>query len=215
MTQGGFAGLTKLAIGLLAVLALAACAPHVHEKHPDPTTAPAPQLPTPEPSPEPTESSSEEPRAHSPTPDPLENLSADQERAIETVREFFRIDQQVAQDLNAEIQPLADITDGNMQTAIMQIMADYRRAHAYQRGDVIVHIFDVEEPLEFEDETHYVVHACTDGSAIEMIDARTGKPSEEFTPIPYIKWKLTASDRHGWKIVKGSSVETTNCHRTH
>ena len=140
-------------------------------------------------------------------PQPSETFTPEQLEAANTVIEYFRILDQTFSSLDADPQPLKDITTGQTQEMDINDLNDYREQGKIQTGNVIVHILGSEEPKEVDGLQVTAIQICTDAENIDVIDSKTGKtvlkPGQR---PPYLRWDINVVKiEDGWRV-----RETTN-----
>ena len=140
-------------------------------------------------------------------PQPSETFTPEQLEAANTVIEYFRILDQTFSSLDADPQPLKDITTGQTQEMDINDLNDYRAQGKIQTGTVIVHILGSEEPEEVDGLQVTAIQICTDAENIDVIDSKTGKtvlkPGQR---PPYLRWDINVVKiEDGWRV-----RETTN-----
>ena len=140
-------------------------------------------------------------------PQPSETFTPEQLEAANTVIEYFRILDQTFSSLDADPQPLKDITTGQTQEMDINDLNDYRAQGKIQTGTVIVHILGSEEPKEVDGLQVTAIQICTDAENIDVIDSKTGKtvlkPGQR---PPYLRWDINVVKiEDGWRV-----RETTN-----
>ena len=80
-------------------------------------------------------------------PQPSETFTPEQLEAANTVIEYIRISDEVSSSLDADPQPLMDITTGQSQTIEEELLAENRRKGQVQTGTTVVHITGASEPV--------------------------------------------------------------------
>ena len=140
-------------------------------------------------------------------PQPSETFTPEQLKAANTVIEYFRILDQTFSSLDADPQPLKNITTGQAQEMDINDLNDYRKQGKIQTGTVIVHILGAEEPEEVDGLQVTAIHICTDAENVDVIDSKTGKtvlkPGQR---PPYLQWNINVVKvEDGWRV-----RETTN-----
>ena len=135
-------------------------------------------------------------------PQPSETFTPEQLEAANTVIEYIRISDEVSSSLDADPQPLMDITTGQSQTIEEELLAENRRKGQVQTGTTVVHITGASEPVEFDGVRSVDVQMCTDAAKTEMIDSQTGKSVREVGQwSPYLQWNVTVVETEtGWKF---------------
>ena len=140
-------------------------------------------------------------------PQPSETFTPEQLEAANTVIEYFRILDQTFSSLDADPQPLKDITTGQTQEMDINDLNDYREQGKIQTGNVVVRILGAEEPKEVDGLQVTAIQICTDAENIDVIDSKTGKtvlkPGQR---PPYLRWDINVVKiEDGWRV-----RETTN-----
>ncbi|VEJ59663.1 hypothetical protein [Arachnia propionica] len=140
-------------------------------------------------------------------PQPSETFTPEQLEAANTVIEYFRILDQTFSSLDADPQPLKDITTGQTQEMDINDLNDYRAQGKIQTGTVIVHILGSAKPKEVDGLQVTAIQICTDAENIDVIDSKTGKtvlkPGQR---PPYLRWDINVVKiEDGWRV-----RETTN-----
>lgn len=209
--------MNKFAVVLLSALTLAACAPGAPGQSPEPPVTPSTVSPNPEPSPSlsplPSESPSSEPSptVESPNPSQTVSLSPEQEPAVVAAMEYFRTMDATRSDVNASLQPLADITDGDMRTMSMQVIQILRAQGLQQRGPARYQVTDVGSIYREAGEDRIIIRTCSDATDIETIDVATGEPAVGVQKVQFAIYELTLADRNGWKPFKVRSGKAQSC----
>ena len=108
-------------------------------------------------------------------PQPSETFTPEQLEAANTVIEYFRISDEVSSSLDADPQPLKDITTGQTQKMDMNELNDYRQHGQIQTGTTIVRITGAADAKEENNLTVITVQTCTDTSKADVVDSKTGK----------------------------------------
>lgn len=166
---------------------LSACTPEA-----DPTPSPTPSAtsaaPTPTPSETPT-SASPEP---SPSPSPSETLNADQQAARDVVNEFFRLSNELAQNPDLPLQPLADITTGETQHLYVGALADYREMNAIQVGDISWEVMNIGPVDNRAGEKVVLLEVCSDASSSDIVDRETRESILPDDRTPIVGWVIEA-----------------------
>lgn len=205
---------SRRVVGVLAALVLAGCSPDEAESpSPTPTEAVAPSptpTPTPDESPIPSPSPSPTPTPE-PSPSPTSTLSPEQQAAADAVMEYFRLQVQANKDIDADLQPLMEITDGNWRRIVTELVSQQRSRGVVQVGESTFSVTAVEEPEKVEGETQIVVFACLDSSGTRIVDAVTGADAAAEEAVMFIDHRLVTADRDGWKVVDGGSRKVNEC----
>ena len=147
-------------------------------------------------------------------PQPSETFTPEQLEAANTVIEYFRILDQTFSSLDADPQPLKDITTGQTQEMDINDLNDYREQGKIQTGNVIVHILGSEEPKEVDGLQVTAIQICTDAENIDVIDSKTGKtvlkPGER---SPYLRWNINVVKLgENWRVRENTNDIALGCH---
>ena len=129
------------------------------QQPPRTTTSPSSSSPAPSPS----------------KPQPSETFTPEQLEAANTVIEYFRISDEVFSSLDADPQPLMNITTGQTQEMDKNELNDYRQHGQIQTGTTIVRITGAADAKEENNLTVVTVQTCTDTSKADVVDSKTGK----------------------------------------
>ena len=146
-------------------------------------------------------------------PQPSETFTPEQLEAANTVIEYFRILDQTFSSLDADPQPLKDITTGQTQEMDINDLNDYREQGKIQTGNVIVHILGSEEPKEVDGLQVTAIQICTDAENIDVIDSKTGKtvlkPGQR---PPYLRWDINVVKiEDGWRVRESTNDIVSGC----
>ena len=146
-------------------------------------------------------------------PQPSETFTPEQLEAANTVIEYFRILDQTFSSLDADPQPLKDITTGQTQEMDINDLNDYREQGKIQTGNVVVRILGAEEPKEVDDLQVTAIQICTDAENIDVIDSKTGKtvlkPGQR---PPYLRWDINVVKiEDGWRIREATNDIVSGC----
>ena len=146
-------------------------------------------------------------------PQPSETFTPEQLEAANTVIEYFRILDQTFSSLDADPQPLKDITTGQTQEMDINDLNDYRAQGKIQTGTVIVHILGAEEPEEVDGLQVTAIHICTDAENVDVIDSKTGKtvlkPGQR---PPYLQWNINVVKvEDGWRVRETTNDVVSGC----
>lgn len=125
--------------------------------------------------------------------------------------EYFRLQDEVYMDTEADVQALMEITDGNMRRMVTELVTMKRLDRVVQSGVTRASVTEVEEPVNVDGESQVVVYACLDSTGNSYLDAATREPAEGESIVPYIDYRLVTADRGGWKVVDGGSREVDSC----
>ena len=146
-------------------------------------------------------------------PQPSETFTPEQLEAANTVIEYIRILDQTFSSLDADPQPLKDITTGQTQEMDINDLNDYREQGKIQTGNVIVHILGSEEPKEVDGLQVTAIQICTDAENIDVIDSKTGKtvlkPGQR---PPYLRWDINVVKiEDGWRVRESTNDIVSGC----
>ena len=146
-------------------------------------------------------------------PQPSETFTPEQLEAANTVIEYVRISDEVYGRLDADPQPLKDITTGQTQELDMEELNDYRRQGHVQTGATVVHITGASEPVEVDGVRMVDVQMCTDAGKIDVIDSATGKSVVISSQRPrYLQWNVAVvKTEEGWKFGDATNDSAQGC----
>ena len=147
-------------------------------------------------------------------PQPSETFTPEQLEAANTVIEYFRISDEVSSSLDADPQPLKDITTGQTQEMDMNELNDYRQHGQIQTGTTIVRITGAADAKEENNLTVVTVQTCTDTSKADVVDSKTGKSIfETGKRSMYLAWNIdVVKTGEGWKIGDATNDIDLGCH---
>jgi len=147
-------------------------------------------------------------------PQPSETFTPEQLEAANTVIEYFRISDEVFSSLDADPQPLKDITTGQTQEMDMNELNDYRHHGQIQTGTTIVRITGAADAKEENNLTVVTVQTCTDTSKADVVDSKTGKSIfETGKRSMYLAWNIdVVKTGKGWKIGDATNDIDLGCH---
>ena len=147
-------------------------------------------------------------------PQPSETFTPEQLEAANTVIEYFRISDEVSSSLDADPQPLKDITTGQTQEMDMNELNDYRQHGQIQTGTTIVRITGAADAKEENNLTVVTVQTCTDTSKADVVDSKTGKSIfETGKRSMYLAWNIDViKTGEGWKIGDATNDIDLGCH---
>ncbi|TRY17465.1 hypothetical protein FOJ82_13130 [Tessaracoccus rhinocerotis] len=117
------------------------------------------------------------------------------------MNEFFRLSNELAQNPDLSLQPLADITVGSTQDTYLGELIEYREMNAVQVGKVDWSILTVGEVLESEGQKTVEVRVCSDSTQSDVIDQDTGQSILSPDRVPVISWAINAVSPAGSWIV--------------
>ena len=145
-------------------------------------------------------------------PQPSETFTPEQLEAANTVIEYFRISDEVSSSLDADPQPLMDITTGQSQTIEEELLAENRRKGQVQTGTTVVHITGASEPVEFDGVRSVDVQMCTDVGKVDVIDSATGKSVVPVDRPQYLQWNVNVvKTEAGWKFGDATNENALRC----
>ena len=145
-------------------------------------------------------------------PQPSETFTPEQLEAANTVIEYIRISDEVSSSLDADPQPLMDITTGQSQTIEEELLAEYRRKGQVQTGTTVVHITGASEPVEFDGVRSVDVQMCTDAGKVDVIDSATGKSVVPVDRPQYLQWNVNVvKTEAGWKFGDATNENALRC----
>ena len=145
-------------------------------------------------------------------PQPSETFTPEQLEAANTVIEYIRISDEVSSSLDADPQPLMDITTGQSQTIEEELLAENRRKGQVQTGTTVVHITGASEPVEFDGVRSVDVQMCTDVGKVDVIDSATGKSVVPVDRPQYLQWNVNVvKTGEGWKFGDATNENALRC----
>ena len=145
-------------------------------------------------------------------PQPSETFTPEQLEAANTVIEYIRISDEVSSSLDADPQPLMDITTGQSQTIEEELLAENRRKGRVQTGTTVVHITGASEPVEFDGVRSVDVQMCTDVGKVDVIDSATGKSVVPVDRPQYLQWNVNVvKTEAGWKFGDATNENALRC----
>ena len=145
-------------------------------------------------------------------PQPSETFTPEQLEAANTVIEYIRISDEVSSSLDADPQPLMDITTGQSQTIEEELLAENRRKGQVQTGTTVVHITGASEPVEFDGVRSVDVQMCTDVGKVDVIDSATGKSVVPVDRPQYLQWNVNVvKTEAGWKFGDATNENALKC----
>ncbi len=130
------------------------------------------------------------PSPSSASPQPSETFSPEQQEAADRIIEYFRILDEVSTNLDASIQPLADITTGQSQILDTRQVGEYRSKGWVQTGFTGVSIKGAAEPTEVDGQKVIMIQFCTDGTKLEFVDSKTGEKVLNPTRPRFLLWDM-------------------------
>ena len=146
-------------------------------------------------------------------PQPSETFTPEQLEAANTVIEYFRISDEVSSSLDADPQPLKDITMGQTQELDMKEIEEYRQHGQVQTGTTIVRITGASETRKDDDMEVITVQTCTDTSKADIVDSETGKSIfEPGKRSMRLTWNIdVVKTGEGWKIGDSTNEDALGC----
>ena len=145
-------------------------------------------------------------------PQPSETFTPEQLEAANTVIEYIRISDEVSSSLDADPQPLMDITTGQSQTIEEELLAENRRKGQVQTGTTVVHITGASEPVAFDGVRSVDVQMCTDVGKVDVIDSATGKSVVPVDRPQYLQWNVNVvKTEAGWKFGDATNENALRC----
>ena len=146
-------------------------------------------------------------------PQPSETFTPEQLEAANTVVEYFRISDEVSSSLDADPQPLKDITMGQTQELDMKEIEEYRQHGQVQTGTTIVRITGASETRKDDDMEVITVQTCTDTSKADIVDSETGKSIfEPGKRSMRLTWNIdVVRTGEGWKIGDSTNEDALGC----
>lgn len=153
------------------------------------------------------------------TPTPTESTASpeatfdpDQVGAQEVVSEFFTLLDDLRQDPELPLQPLADVTTGETQRIFLDDVVQFREEGIIQVGDTTWKFVTVAEVDEREGEKTTVVEVCTNSADADVVNQETGEsilPPDRGTLTLWEIETVTENDR--WKVGDATSAPTEEC----
>ena len=160
-----------------------------------------------EPAPNSTESPSP-PISTSATPHAAENFNTEQLEATATLIKYYRVRDEVYSSIDADPQPLKDITTGEMQTLQLDVLESNREIGIVLKGFTVVHLLGASTPEDVNGVRTVTVQVCVDDSNIDAIDSNTGESGMVVSRIQYMKESINViRTEDGWKVGDGVSEE--------
>ena len=145
-------------------------------------------------------------------PQPSDTFTPEQLEAANVLIEYYRIRDAVLGDLNADPQPLMDITIGQSQEIQANRLAEFRRKGQVQTGTTVVHITGASEPVEFDGVRSVDVQMCTDAGKVDVIDSATGKSVVPVERPQYLQWNVNVvKTETGWKFGDATNENALRC----
>ena len=141
-------------------------------------------------------------------PNPSETLTAEQLEAATTLIKYYRVRDEVYSSIDADPQPLKDITTGEMQTLQLDVLESNREIGIVLKGFTVVHLLGASTPEDVNGVRTVTVQVCVDDSNIDAIDSNTGESGMVVSRIQYMKESINViRTEDGWKVGDGVSEE--------
>ena len=148
------------------------------------------------------------PISTSATPHPSENFNTEQLEATATLIKYYRVRDEVYSSLDADPQPLKDITTGDMQTLQLDILASNREIGVVWKGSTAVHLLESSAPQDIDGVRTVNVQICVDNSNLDVIDPNTGESQVIARRAQYKKENINVvRTEDGWKVGDGTGEE--------
>ena len=150
------------------------------------------------------------PISTSATPHPSENFNTEQLEATATLIKYYRVRDEVYSSIDADPQPLKDITTGDMQTLQLDILASNREIGVVWKGSTAVHLLESSAPQDIDGVRIVNVQICVDKGNLDVIDPNTGE-SQVIRRIQYKKENINVvRTEDGWKVGDGTGEEVVS-----
>lgn len=150
------------------------------------------------------------PISTSATPHPSENFNTEQLEATATLIKYYRVRDEVYSSIDADPQPLKDITTGDMQTLQLDILASNREIGVVWKGSTAVHLLGSSAPQDIDGVRIVNVQICVDKGNLDVIDPNTGE-SQVIRRIQYKKENINVvRTEDGWKVGDGTGEEVVS-----
>ena len=141
-------------------------------------------------------------------PNPSETLTAEQLEAATTLIKYYRVRDEVYSSIDADPQPLKDITTGEMQTLQLDVLESNREIGIVLKGFTVVHLLGASTPEDVNGVRTVTVQVCVDNGNIDAIDSNTGESGLVVSRIQYMKESINViRTEDGWKVGDGVSEE--------
>ena len=141
-------------------------------------------------------------------PNPSETLTAEQLEAATTLIKYYRVRDEVYSSIDADPQPLKDITTGEMQTLQLDVLESNREIGIVLKGFTVVHLLGASTPEDVNGVRTVTVQVCVDNGNIDAIDSNTGESGMVVSRIQYMKESINViRTEDGWKVGDGVSEE--------
>ena len=148
------------------------------------------------------------PISTSATPHPSANFNTEQLEATDTLIKYYRVRDEVYSSIDADPQPLKDITTGEMQTLQLDVLESNREIGIVLKGFTVVHLLGASTPEDVNGVRTVTVQVCVDNGNIDAIDSNTGESGLVVGRIQYTKESTNVVRTiEGWKVGDGVSEE--------
>ena len=148
------------------------------------------------------------PISTSATPHPSANFNTEQLEATDTLIKYYRVRDEVYSSIDADPQPLKDITTGEMQTLQLDVLESNREIGIVLKGFTVVHLLGASTPEDVNGVRTVIVQVCVDNGNIDAIDSNTGESGLVVSRIQYMKESTNVvRTNEGWKVGEGVSEE--------
>jgi len=148
------------------------------------------------------------PISTSATPHPSANFNTEQLEATDTLIKYYRVRDEVYSSIDADPQPLKDITTGEMQTLQLDVLESNREIGIVLKGFTLVHLLGASTPEDVHGVRPVTVQVCVDNGNIDAIDSNTGESGLVVGRIQYTKESTNVvRTNEGWKVGDGVSEE--------
>ncbi len=148
------------------------------------------------------------PISTSATPHPSANFNTEQLEATDTLIKYYRVRDEVYSSIDADPQPLKDITTGEMQTLQLDVLESNREIGIVLKGFTVVHLLGASTPEDVNGVRTVTVQVCVDNGNIDAIDSNTGESGLVVGRIQYTKESTNVvRTNEGWKVGDGVSEE--------
>ena len=148
------------------------------------------------------------PISTSATPHPSETFNTEQLEAATTLIKYYRVRDEVYSSMDADPQPLKDITTGEMQTLQLDVLESNREIGIVLKGFTVVHLLGASTPEDVNGVRTVTVQVCVDNGNIDAIDSKTGERGLVVSRIQYVKESTNVvRTNEGWKVGEGGSEE--------
>ena len=148
------------------------------------------------------------PISTSATPHPSANFNTEQLEATDTLIKYYRVRDEVYSSIDADPQPLKDITTGEMQTLQLDVLESNREIGIVLKGFTVVHLLGASTPEDVNGVRTVTVQGCVDNGNIDAIDSNTEESGLVVSRIQYTKESTNVvRTNEGWKVGDGVSEE--------